>query len=1818
MKNLSALIKNIAFTLTIPFIVKGMCFFVENLLRNRHFEDYHSILWIAKLNQLLSAAFHDYMAFIIMMLLVSLLLESIKTCYHYLIFQKKGKHLNPFQYTIDPSLSKNEATISEKIKQFIGDSLKVTICYTVFFGCFQFACTIGKPFLGDNAYLLVGSKPPLLNSKNLLQNFRSLDQIFSNEETIENSIISLAPNVGEILFTTSRFENFQRMVVSKDGKILFALGDDHLSILNISNPKRVTRKSRLFVNTSTATILLSPDEQTVTLFSEGRQSINVSNISSPTLMEKKEKLPGRKFAGGTAQVRQSPDGKFIYCSTEGYLDIFNATSLDLINQISEKTLGGKIALSRDGSKMVTENPPRLWNLTDPTKPTEVFRFYGIIDGVMEIAFSNDGTKVFFICNSTSQMHFQIVHINNIVHSATNLGPVDNLPQSFWFSQNQEFAFYFSTNRLRRLRLMNSEITTLFSFRSPDGSVNRAFAPSLNYQRNAVFIDGALFIIRFNIDIVPKSLPYFKPNVFKAADIIEQVKLPMLGLSKDEKRLFFAYGLENTQITSIQMMPYEKVSYFSLKRIYKTSELTANRWWSPSSTQDWKENMVIGGQNVVFVKRGTPEAAPYIIAANPKFDFELQTIYRFWINGKPTYGVQSLAMTADGKTIFYISSKGSNNGLLEMSFVPLQDDLPKTIQETLSFPLSENEYGSELSAMKINRNGTLIYCANRYLVIFQTRNPEVPVLVSSSALDGIKVSESILSKDENILYLVGTSNNQKKLQIFNVSDIKKPELISSLWMNQTSSTAIDTVELSPDEKLFYIGLSKGVLMVDVQNAVKPVLLGYYYSPNKMSSVTFMNNVSLVYGATSSGVTAFDLNERYILYMEDTDLKIGGLYQIPLQVLRRNENHFKFEFMLGNRKFLKVSLFEDGHSFSQRSLPIWMTFDKERSLLIVEPKSGSNNGTYKILVTSSTQTKTYMFQRRLNIILEADAENVMRNLIQSGYLDTEGYVTENFDPSGKLWIDPKYKDLEDDIRIILAQNYIQAIGEFSVSPSLELLKTNPLTIEALNQNHISVNIQLNRTQEGKDPYFLEKTYSNLKPTITNERASLLLEGSLEDVNKGLQEILIDLNGHNICNGTITVRDGINYPISENIANLSKYFVKNNESISVVNETHLVLSLFDSKNAIVDIYLSAPNNDTSRSPYFIRNSYKYIRYSLNDEQTLLHLEGALSDINLALQEILIDLNGFKSCQGIVNVTDGKNPVKTRFFENIETYFIKNSEPIIFSNDHPLSISSKSPTTANHLTVTLQFNESQSADCQARFVNKPSSFSRITINRKKSFMLELEGSIDDINKALREIVVDLGQLKDSEHSGGIVTLKDGVNPPISRYVENLSKHFHINQAPQYDDSLQAQIDTQLFYTGLYSMLELKKNTFTDVNNLSLSYDLETQTPGEESPSWISFRGSTLGLMGTPPEKLWPLTYKFKLVVKNEFKNVTVPFTLHVNISFSYVLKLAASWLGKIFTGIGLLFAWWKIYNFIFRKSYRSPRSYRLKLGEEINDSKIFPISFIAEEIKESKKIFCELEKYIKNQKWDSLFEYFVNPDTQEFDKEKIVSTLRELENKYYKEADSFSKGLIQQLIINKIVMNQLQSKQEKETLKIFNKIKNNWMDLVTVTSSSPPQFTIKLDKLEQELLRLTSYQKDNDETQNSLLLPENKENLDLLANAIIAEAFNFQNLDIETIQIDVISYKKLKGNSLWTMIKRFLQKDLKPFAFLNKQKIGYGIKYKIDGNTLRFAGRLTNDLKDGIIVVHFKKGGKKTLREIWLTQESQEIEDRDKSYMENISETL
>jgi len=1468
--------------------------------------------------------------------------------------------------------------------------------YTVIFACYQ---AMSLPVEKNNllSFQEQEESQPFLTHIPLPPS-RNLAQIDMEDPSEERILPYSSVNPGEILgsFTYLKYlRGYPNFVISKDGKTLFAFHDFILSIFDISNPHKEQKKSQFdtfyqlnkTVYLFEASLLLSSDEQTLFILScSSILFLDISNQTSPSLIYMERFTPNTPD-GCSSSLASSADGQILYAATEQNISIIDVsapkTPVFLSNRTSNFT--GKIDLSKDCQTIAigSVNKFEIYNVSDPKNPLPISSI-NLNGRPISISFSHDENQIMLGITkpgsslATNLLYLRIYNIkSSTLISSLQLVEDENWEKySLWFHESKAFAFFSTRYDFRMISLTDFQQTNLFH--TPLGINVQGFASSWRNNLHVVTYYGLVKIVSFNIDIAPKSFANFKPNALKVLDERDFNRKFVLALSPDEKRLFLVKSPDRKG----QLISYNITNNFALEKLSTVEFLDGDEdLFSPNT--DWN---IIAQKNLVAVQyRALDLSGSGVLIFNPTNKSILANIGGFT---RKTYVLDDAVLTPDEQSLIYISQSINHTEVLDIMTFDGQQFSP-SLQ---NFRVSYDNCSNAIPLLDVNKASTLVFYVDCYLFIYNIRDPTSPTLESSYSLDFERIYSFILSKDEKTVYFFGYHEDDqkgyRKLEIIDVSDIRSPKSLGSMIIHE-SKAATYSLELSSDEKTLYVGFFDGNLMIDVRVPSQPKIFGYTYFLNEMHAVELAPTKNLFYTAAESGVTVYNATSQYILYMKNSDFKIGGSYPITLSALKLNKN-FKFDFLAQEQKFHKVSLFEiDG----PKALPSWITFDKERSLLKIEPNSAFTEGTYKISATLSTQTQSSAFIGLDSINNDTDAQNLMLNLLYSGYIDNQAYVSGDLDLTRELRIDLNYKAIEKEIRAILSQSYIQAICEISVTSSLNLSQTKPLKISSLSKGTLSVTLHFNETEE-KSCYFLTKTYPYVKSTIFNKR-SLLLEGSLENINE------------------------------------------------------------------------------------------------------------------ALKQVIIDLQDLDYCHGFIKISDGINPALSNSIEFLSNYFINNTKPVY--NDKALAL------------------EKQMA----------------------------------------------------------------------------------NQS--------------LFYTGSYSVVEFDPKTFTDENNLPLEYSLQMPDSHQESPTWISLRG--LNLMGTPPEAYSPRSYEFVLVAKNEYKNVTVPLTLEIHISFKYGVRLVGAYMGYLFTLVGLILTVNKVYNIIAQKYYRYPRSFRLAAHDEVNDHKIFPISFVKNEIAESKKLLKQLRTYVRQKDKTSLVEYFVNQELQTLDKQKIIMTLGEIQqekNQYYKQADNVSKGVIRQFVINMIILEQLNTKKEAQTKKIFDQIKNNWMDLVLVAPVSAQQFTVTPEKLNKILSDISGTSKEENLnesklTNESMLLSKekNKTNMDLLKNAIIARAFNFQNLDIETINVDVISHKKRKGKSCWIMLRRLLLKDLQEFAFLNKREIGYGMKYKIDHNTLHFVGKLTCDLKDDIIVVHLKNKRGRILREIWITGENQYYA-LEKSDLENISEAL
>jgi len=308
------------------------------------------------------------------------------------------------------------------------------------------------------------------------------------------------------------------------------------------------------------------------------------------------------------------------------------------------------------------------------------------------------------------------------------------------------------------------------------------------------------------------------------------------------------------------------------------------------------------------------------------------------------------------------------------------------------------------------------------------------------------------------------------------------------------------------------------------------------------------------------------------------------------------------------------------------------------------------------------------------------------------------------------------------------------------------------------------------------------------------------------------------------------------------------------------------------------------------------------------------------------------------------------------------------------------------------------------------------------------------------------------------------------------------------------------------------------------------------------------------------------------------------------------------------------KIINIIRKGNYKHPKEYMVGPGYEISSEVIFPILFIKEDQRQSQLIMRFMRQKVEN-----------FTDDRVLNKQKIIESLSEAVRMLSVEEREKIKSMdiIEQIVINKFIDLQLNSLKEEKTRSFFEELKLDCLDVVDKDQHSAG-FIVnqsKLDKLIQSGRRLSKgdsvsrgalgerLMKNQNSINNSI--PEGV-NMELLRDAIAAFAFKNHTLDVSPVDVDVIVKQKVPRGSFM----KFLKMDLMPISFNDKNRIDYGINYKIHGEKLCFYGNVDNSFQDKTLVVQVMNIRHKILKEIWIHGVSRGNIDNEKYFVGNEKE--
>jgi len=548
-----------------------------------------------------------------------------------------------------------------------------------------------------------------------------------------------------------------------------------------------------------------------------------------------------------------------------------------------------------------------------------------------------------------------------------------------------------------------------------------------------------------------------------------------------------------------------------------------------------------------------------------------------------------------------------------------------------------------------------------------------------------------------------------------------------------------------------------------------------------------------------------------------------------------------------------------------------------------------------------------------------------------------------------------------------------------------------------------------------------------------------------------------------------------------------------------------------------------------------------------------------------------------------------KVRIYEILRSFYRETCT--LFEIAPSLELNDLTVSTLNTGTVKAEIKLHPGTESQALFLSKSYGPVVPIITEKKS-KFSIEGTIKEVNNVLQSVVVNF------ENATGLadasITITDGLNPPVTKSLKNISRYFVPNIPPapnkQAGKSVQEQINSTGIYTGQYFTVTFDEDTFIDENSEDLKYDIMMAANGTALPDWLSLNGLTL--KGTPPEEILGRDIDLVFIARNEFKQYKERFRVHVKISFTFVMKLILKYSPYILTAVGLFVSANKIFNILEKKRYKHLKEFFVGVGEEVSPDVIFPVAFIKEESEQSRRILKHLEK---NGGTDLNEGGLLNKQKIIEKIEETVKTMPSGDREKLTEESSHPE-IVNQIIINRFVTMELDSAKERKTRKIFEEIKPRCLEVVQKDPSSASGFTISQKKLNRLFRRFgrMAHEKSINLEESLLTLEDEIEgvNMSLLKDAILAYAFENHSLDMLPIDVGIEVKQKVKAGFL----SRFLKFDLKDIYLNDKNKIDYGINYRIVGDKLCFFGVAQSNFKGKTLVVQITNSKHKILKEIWI----------------------
>ena len=462
----------------------------------------------------------------------------------------------------------------------------------------------------------------------------------------------------------------------------------------------------------------------------------------------------------------------------------------------------------------------------------------------------------------------------------------------------------------------------------------------------------------------------------------------------------------------------------------------------------------------------------------------------------------------------------------------------------------------------------IIATNLEILVVNSRRNEFSVYnISNISLPHLIYKGTTLNTDDFILDLAISPNNQTLfintvtnlgqqniLQIYNMSNPSKIAFLSTITLIRDQGLDRSVSTLSPTNfNILMVSRLWYILIIDISDLFNPFILGSISVDLEIFSAVFNNYLSdsgtlLIFVVDLTEILKFVVfKPQFIVEMSTPNVFYGEEFNNRLMLLQKNTAE-RYTLVPEDYRFISLSLYnitvDSGSPIPMyTTLPAWITFNKVNGALRIQPTLQQSIGAYYIYCAISTQVILQEFD---NIGKAIDSLDLVWTLAATGYIDDERYLTSLFNPEKMLLLPAQYNSSESLIRDVLTSHYFDTIQRFSVKSLLYLLP-NITNIAIVSSSQFSVSASLSLS-EYSDPsiqqcQFVEQSPTGLTPSFQHNFTTIHLEGFLSEVNDALANLIINLDDRETpCNGTFMVLDGLNYPLTEAVADVSNYFLKN----------------------------------------------------------------------------------------------------------------------------------------------------------------------------------------------------------------------------------------------------------------------------------------------------------------------------------------------------------------------------------------------------------------------------------------------------------------------------------------------------------------------------------------------------------------------------------------------------------------------------------------------------------------------------------------------------